>query len=249
MSRRRKKERRKKERKEEEGERVLRCESQPRIPCSSSAESESSSSPSSSSSSTLLSSSEMCSRGVWQLKRLTLVYSPKHPTSLGVREWVGSPRFEEFVSKNPQLKVHKYQKHIVSPYLKGEYGQLLSFPSWFFCFAGHCLRSVSLTSSSPASFLSFLLPAVHDQVKYIPVKQASPEDIEKAALKLRNQSFRKFRLRKWSVCRTPSHHKHTHTHTHLILPPHPPIHLRLNFGCGLFAPLTPLTGFVWIFTG
>lgn len=148
--------------------------------------------------------SPMCSRGVWQLRQLTLVYSPKHPTSLGVRQWIESPKFAQFVADNPHLKVNQYPKHVVSPFLQGDYSK---FNFYFY--------RVICPSASRFSFFffwegfikptySFLLPlhsvsAVDDSVKRIPVKQADAKDVEKLVYKLRNEKFRSRRLKKWFV--------------------------------------------------
>ena len=62
----------------------------------------------------------MTSRGVWQLRKLTIHYCDKAGSSRGVRDYLGK-MLVPFAQANPQLEVvarHRPSKH---PFVQGEY--------------------------------------------------------------------------------------------------------------------------------
>lgn len=63
----------------------------------------------------------MCSRGVFQLKKLTLFFCDFGGSSSGVREALGSEKLKEFMSANPQIDVQFVCKRNHHPHIKGAY--------------------------------------------------------------------------------------------------------------------------------
>jgi large subunit ribosomal protein L43 len=63
----------------------------------------------------------MCSRGVYQLAKLSLYFCDYGGSSAGVRSLLLSPKIKEFISNNPQLKIDFICKRNNHPYISGSY--------------------------------------------------------------------------------------------------------------------------------
>ena len=71
----------------------------------------------------------MCTRGVWQLEKLTLRYCSRGGSSSGVRQFVRSG-LVDFAKASPQIEVHVVEAAGKHPTATGEYtcGKSKTFP-------------------------------------------------------------------------------------------------------------------------
>ena len=65
----------------------------------------------------------MATRGVWQLKKLTIRYCEHGGSSRHTRDIVKDSRFLEFVKENPQVEFHTEIKNGRHPIVIGDYGK------------------------------------------------------------------------------------------------------------------------------
>jgi len=63
----------------------------------------------------------MCTRGIYQLKRLSLQYCDYGGSSKGVRDFLQSEYLKEFLEKNPQINFEFYMKRGFHPYISSSY--------------------------------------------------------------------------------------------------------------------------------
>ncbi len=61
----------------------------------------------------------MCSRGVFQLKKLSLFFCDYGGSSSGVRELISSPKLKDFLISNPQIQLEVICKRNNHPHVKG----------------------------------------------------------------------------------------------------------------------------------
>lgn len=63
----------------------------------------------------------MCSRGVFQLKKLTVFFCDFGGSSNGVREMISSPQMKDFIENNKQIEFEFVCKRNHHPYMRGSY--------------------------------------------------------------------------------------------------------------------------------
>ena len=64
----------------------------------------------------------MATKGVWQLKQVTIRYCQHGGSSRYVRQLLGDHRFLKFVEENPQVQFETELKGARHPILIGDYG-------------------------------------------------------------------------------------------------------------------------------
>lgn len=63
----------------------------------------------------------MCSRGVFQLKKLSVYFCDFGGSSSGVRDFISSPSITQFLKANPQIEVQAICKRNHHPFVRGTY--------------------------------------------------------------------------------------------------------------------------------
>lgn len=66
----------------------------------------------------------MATRGIWQLKEVTIRYCQHSGSSRHVRDFLSNKQFLEFVKENPQVSFRTELKPGRHPVLIGDYGKL-----------------------------------------------------------------------------------------------------------------------------
>ena len=72
----------------------------------------------------------MCTRGVYQLRKLSIYFCDFGGSSQGIRDALLSPSFSSFISDNPHIQVDLIRKRNSHPFVTGAYinGYLKDLP-------------------------------------------------------------------------------------------------------------------------